>query len=425
MSEHVTERQLRESLHGLDQQAVFSDAMPPAVAETPLPSYQTDFSKYAGPKMEQYAFPFPVKAMPNRVHELSEEVLWEARSAEDPFLALWSKSYVARVNESVRLSKNAHRSRYEYMSVEERQRNQAMIESMPVLHGTSFDAATAAMRSGHFLTNRQLHEQGVDVTKCIGATLPNDRRLGLDNYVFGDFGRLHSSRGTDKSEVIVVFEQSVMEAPGTFLTMQDIESEKLYREDGVHDMRSYMGGAVLPHDFYDVAVEDIRRMDSTDGFDQGRRHGVSYRLQTVRDFASGRDANLDMFGRPNFSTWEVKMPEATTEHVRKLLFTNPEQHAAFVAEFGDSVASEVVSPRDIAAGRGHAPQYELDEDGEYVKVELRDMQEIFGTYEVFDQRLEQVREREAAQLAQTGNVARTAVQQCAELDDWLEFDERF
>lgn len=414
MGEFRSERQLRESLHGLDQHVQFSEVMPDAVAAVPLPRYQTDFSRYAEAAMGRYNFPFSVKAMPNRVHELPEKAILDAREADDPFLALWSKSYVERVRTGVELSRNAHRSRYRYMTPEERQENQALVESMPILHGTSFEAAVAATRSGRFLTNRQLHEQGVDVTNGVGATVLHDRKLGLDNYIFGDFGRLHSGRGTHTSDVIVVFEPEVMETPGTFLTSQDIEDRQMYRDDGVHDLRSYMGGAVLPKDFYDIAVENIRSMNSTNGFDHGGRHGVLYPPQSVYDFANGRDANPDMFGRPHFSTWEVKMPEVTMEHVRKMLFTNPTQHAEFVAEFGDSIVSEVVSPRDIAAGRGHAPQYELDERGEYVEVSLRDMQEMFGTYDGMEQRLEEIRQREPALTEQAGVAGHIAA------DAWIE-----
>lgn len=395
MSEARTEQQLRESLHGLSHRVLFSEAMPQALADMPQ-GYGSTNAKYTEEMMGEHGFPFPTSAMPDRVYDLPREAISEAAAADDPFLALWSKAYVNRVERDVHFSQTAHRSTYQYMSAYDRQREQAMIESLPVLHGTSFEATLAAMRSGHFLTNRQLHDQGMDVTQGVGATLLKDRQLGLDNYIFGDFGRLHSSRGTHHSEVVVVFEPSIMDAPGSFLTTDDIEDYSMYR-NGVHDMRLYMGGVVLPTDFYKVAHEDIRRKRSTDGFDQGSRHGVTYRKQTLHDFMDGRDAELDMSGRPMFSTWEVKTPEARADQVRKLLFTKPEQHAQFMAEFGDSVPSELVKPKDIAAGRGHGKKYEQDANGDYVEVELRNMQEIFGTYEVFERRLNEVRDEELAE----------------------------
>jgi hypothetical protein len=79
----------------------------------------------------------------------------------------------------------------------------------------------------------------------IGATNWEDRRLGLDQYVFFDWPRPAVQR-REQAEITIVVEPEVMSQPGVIMTEQDFYDAK--------SVRDYMQGLLTPEYFYAAAV---------------------------------------------------------------------------------------------------------------------------------------------------------------------------
>jgi len=105
-----------------------------------------------------------------------------------------------------------------------------------------------------------------------------------------------------------------------------------------------MSSAYTGEDFAHVVVPRIRAKTS-----EHRAAGGWDRQQTLREFANGAESDLDVqTGETHFSTFEVKLPnETSTGYVRKLVFKNPEQAAAFQEKYGDQVPWEITVEPDL------------------------------------------------------------------------------
>jgi hypothetical protein len=392
----MNEHELRESMNGRTIEATFAEAMPRAMAEMPESAYTRSSirDQLKQQLAERHGLDLHHRALPSGILEMSEEQLTGITQASDPFLTAWSTSTVHAAETST--WRSGDYSPEDHLPAHERQVQQALLESLPVLHALSLPALEGAIQTGRFLSNREVYDQTDIPTLQLGATNVIDRALGLDRYVFGDFGRLNSQRNTANADAIVVFEPSVMRAPGTFLTEHDIQDIDITL-GGKVDPERYMSGALLAEDMYKAIPLRLKRMDSTDGYSDGR-HGMRYPRHTFNGFMQGHDANPTNISPASFSTWEVKIPEGdnvTTDHIRKVLFTNEDKYHAFVEKHGDAAPVELVRPQDIAAGRDHqGGRLVITDDGEYVKESYPDMQAIFGTYEAAKKRLAEIREQD-------------------------------
>lgn len=341
-------RALREALNSVTPEAaVFEDAIQQRLAEQPIePSMfnQYDYEQHTAARAEamlvEHGLAYPPQTVPpaRKLEKLQETDWAEAQASKTPLLSLWSRT---NAHETVRFY--ATEKGEGYKPPQAHQAEEALLQSLPLIHGTSYDALCASLEDGAFVSNRALYEKNIDVTGAgTGATNLNDREIGLDNYVFADYARPNSRRvGT--SEVEVVFEPEAMQQDGAFVTEHDIQDFEMHTPDGRTNYRKYMGEAYTPKDFQKVVAQNIKQKTSERVSWGGRHVGEVRHKMTIEDFAGGSDAQFDQLGQAHFSTFEVKIPRVPTEYTRKVIFTKPEQYEDFKQRF-PNVACEMRPP---------------------------------------------------------------------------------
>jgi hypothetical protein len=203
---------------------------------------------------------------------------------------------------------------------------EVLLRSLPLVHGTSVNAFLRIAESGKLVSNKTIFKNGeLDIfsfqASNQGMTLSEDRRLGLDQYVFADFARPHMYH--EQQEITLVIAPSVMQAPGVFMTEKDIADCTLAK----NRIEEYARGIATPEYFYEIAKMRIKNTRITEGYNRGR--GGSYSGQTtyntVREFIAGVDGDKDQLGQPNFSTWEIKLPEVPVSAIKRVIVRNKEQ----------------------------------------------------------------------------------------------------
>ncbi len=299
-------------------------------------------------------------SLPNKLdlNVLSDEDWGNVRQSAYPFIEIWSKihrhqtlSHFERMDSAAQLGP---------LFEEDRDHDEAMIRSLPLLHGTTLEGLEGAIEHGKFVSNRALHDQGVDVTgqgeEKTGFTTIEDRELGLDQYVFADFGRPHHLRqAAPQAEAVVVLAPEAMKTEGTFITSADLLDCR--KRNGEIDYEAYMRGASTPEDFYDIALPEIYLTDSRATYKENHHSVESPVPMTLKWFMDGENsAGYDALGNPRFSTWEVKMPEVSTQHIDRIIFSDPIKLESFKAKYGDQFTC-VLEP-DI---KGHPEVLGTDE----------------------------------------------------------------
>lgn len=198
---------------------------------------------------------------------------------------------------------------------------EARLRSLPLIHGTSVEALEKMIEQGKLISNKQLYkESDVDVftfqDSRKGMTMSADRELGLDQYVFADFGRPHMFHN-DQQEVTLVIDPSAMKSPGVFMTEHDIADCTLAK----NPVESYLAGVATPEYFYEVSKMRVADTE-IDSREVAVGRGV-YKYQTtyntIWEFMDGMDGDLDQKGKPNFSTWEVKLPEVEPSTIKRIV----------------------------------------------------------------------------------------------------------
>lgn len=195
---------------------------------------------------------------------------------------------------------------------------------MGLVHGTNYDALVNALNYGAFKSNRNINDSGK------GNTHFFDRDLGLDNYVFSDYGHPHAYRRKNPSEVEVVFDLSAFEEPGSFATEKDIAD--------CGGVKEYLSTAA-ENDYFLEAVQQklATTVAALPGADIIFGHHLS-----ASEFASGVDGNPNTLGTNNFSTWEVKIPSIDVDKIRKVIFHDQDQYNEFIAQHGSTYNVEYV-----------------------------------------------------------------------------------
>lgn len=321
------------------------------------------------------------------LQDFSPEEWEEVHAAQNPLLKLWSTAYVRSAESWYRAFTN--RNNTVRTTEAQRQTETAKTRSLPLIHATSFDGLLAAIDCGSFLSNRRIHNGGTDVTSSIAQTHLEDRRLGLDKFVFASFGR--PAGYVRPTSISVVLEPEAMLVPGAFLTERDIMDATT--TDGDLNYRGYMTEMVLAEDFYKVAQTKISNNRSLRSYYDGCG-GRDYYPMGLTDFVAGSDSNPDQYGHPHFSTWEVKIPEEVpTTYIRKLLFTNPEEHNAFVQRFGDTFATQLVQPEDLQIN-----EQPNDERATWERAAAN--MELYGSNQRYQQEIVQLRADEYAHRKQ-------------------------
>lgn len=214
---------------------------------------------------------------------------------------------------------------------------ESTITGLPLIHGTSATAFIAAMEDGKFVSNRTLEEKGIDLSSDghTGMTTSEDRQLGLNNYVFADFGRPKTNRIDNQAEVLVVFSQDAMMQPGAFITEKDIlDSWTKTRDDElIMDFDRYLRGFYYPEDFLRIAA---KQAEYTLKAEPDRPvHLPSHRLG-MDDFLAGWDGDFGGI-QANFTGWEVKMSEVSADHIRQVVVRDLETFTTLQERYGHQI----------------------------------------------------------------------------------------
>lgn len=343
--ESITEVDILRSLKGLNSESRFDEELPKFlgkesdIAQEELQA-RSRFLEYYVPGLNLD----PSCTPDSKQLQLLTQRDWEDISQhKSPIMLLWSRVRLQEVrakeeeieDKRVRM----HSSKPSIFGGELEQINdQATIESMPLIHGTSYASLLLAIENGGFVGNREL-DMGANESLLSGSTLAIDRDLGLDQYVFADFGRPHMHRIGSQPEVTVVIGPEAMLAPGSFITEKDIADCK--------DTAEYMSGMSLPLDFHETALRRIRSSISDDTYYDYSRNTSYNAALDIRRWVSGSNADPVFKGGQDvstFSTWEVKMPEVPIQLVRKLVFRNKQQYDDFKTKYGDIIPA-IFEPR--------------------------------------------------------------------------------
>lgn len=211
----------------------------------------------------------------------------------------------------------------------------AQFRNLPLVYGTTFETLLKIMDSGKVLSDRAFRQKMIDEGKDPEAvenwaeatthTAEDDRRAGLDNYVFTHFGRPHLARRIYGDVEILFRPDRFYNDPRSFATEDDFidvvdgltrhKTEDGYRDQVMQGVGGYFLGAV---------VSKLKQEANT-----------SHRGAVLPAFLSGRTDTHDQYGRTTFSTWEVKVPELTTDEIAKIVFSNLEQMTRFREIYGD------------------------------------------------------------------------------------------
>jgi uncharacterized protein YeaO (DUF488 family) len=189
------------------------------------------------------------------------------------------------------------------------------IKALPLIHATTFTGLMKIMESGELISNREVYEKkgaSAEQFSTQHITTADDRELGLDQYVFADFGRPHVYRQGTQSEVTIIIGNEVLKTPGAFLT------EKDYLDYGDKDsLEKYVSETSVAPYFYEEALIKLK----TRGSD-------------VYKFMRGEG---DEEGFADFSTWEAKIPRVPNESIRKIIFKDEKQFQSFKEKYGDRI----------------------------------------------------------------------------------------
>lgn len=268
----------------------------------------------------------------------------DVATAADPFFTLWSRTN-RRIAECSLGSPDA--PYFDRRSLGRRIADEVRMETLPVVLGTTVEALEAAIAEGAFMSSWAMLERGVDYGD-IGRTYDDDRKYGLDTYIFGNFGRPHrfymDGPGGAQSPVIAVLNNEAMRQPGTVITADELQEDEMREmfEGRKTGFRRYLETLALSEDFPTVALAKIYGSAGSPG--PAGADGLSRSpRQTVGAFMNGEDSNFNQYGTPSFSTWEVKMPNGTpTSTIERLVFKSEADAHAFHERHGDRWPYEVV-----------------------------------------------------------------------------------
>lgn len=260
----------------------------------------------------------------HRLRGLNEEDWYAIANHEQPIMAIWSKARLHQVRVKEKLENEANQGRI--IGDEQRQfREISFLASLPLLHRTTIKGLRRILKSGQMYSHRAVNERGRK--KTLGNTISWDKELGLDNYVFADFGKLNTYQIIDP-EVIIAISPLALTQPGSFLTEKDKAS---------CNITEYFAGLSLPEDFYETALRRIRSSPSLSTY---RENGMElHHYLTVPGFAMGDNADPITRGskQGSFSTWEVKIPEVPVEFIDEIVFKDKSKYQRFVAHYGGSI----------------------------------------------------------------------------------------
>lgn len=379
---------LRETLFGLGGERI--DAT--ATLITGLIGQRADDKGFPTANTQRFLETYSVagvdpRALPERgLDRLSVETIDDAINSSNPIIALWSATCAKGAEDNYRF---IYRNRQQE-GVGRKERNNELFQAAPLVHGTTAVAFTKAMTTGMFVSNRSLEELGADVSGAndatIGMTTAEDRKLGLNNYVFFDFGRPRTSRSHDQPEITVVFRQAAMNQEGTFITENDILD--CYDKNGYINFVKYLSGMTLPADFHESALD---RLLATENATKSNPRSIGPRLE-MADFLGGDNGDKTNVGTAAFEGWEVKIPQVPTGFIDRVIVRDEKTYQEFLELYGGEMP--IVFEPDLS--RFFRPDRESRERAYAV--------DIFGTHErarlLHEQKLDVDFERRRSKIEQ-------------------------
>lgn len=212
-------------------------------------------------------------------------------------------------------------------------RELSLLQSLPLIHGTTVANLEKILETGHIKTNREVYEMGGKDTATFletssQQTLGLDRELGLDRYVFADFGRPHPHH--QQSEVTLVLDPALLQQKGAFVT-QDDYADLLGEDD---PLGLYVRTISATPYFYEEALARIRGTTIEEHKDGRSTYTVR---NSVSAFANGQNSMPNNMGDVSFATWEVKIPRVPKEGIKKIIFKNQEEYDSFIKKYGDAI----------------------------------------------------------------------------------------
>jgi hypothetical protein len=139
---------------------------------------------------------------------------------------------------------------------------------------------------------------------------------------------------------VVVLKPEAIRAEGTIVTDQDAVDTLFHREE--IDAAGYMGRAYTGQDFLATAGKQLLTKNSASG---STKDGVFIpNRMAMSEVVNGADGDYDSMGVPHFSTWEVKMPEASYDNVDRLIFRTEAARDEYLRDNPDNTTPYAVEP---------------------------------------------------------------------------------
>jgi hypothetical protein len=381
--EKPTEYDLLVGLLGYDQSAEFGQAAGDWLARDTL----TDSDQHLAAKLLAHGIDIDAAVVPQYLHadDLNDEDLAIIKDSEIPLIALYGIANALEPKKHDLAWKTAaENERVKYSNPLKIACDLARLRAMPLVHTTSVEglsqmASARAMVSNREVYERQLADGDTDPESLMaGATHITDRKLGLDKYVFADFGRPSSIR--PKGDVVIAIDPDVMEQPGVFMTEEDIADLDGVLESDQKTMEKYLRGALIPQRFYDAALRRIltaRIGDVEERIGQGVYTSRSL-YNTVSEFAQGQDMDPTVGGwrSLNFSTWEVKLPQVPVSAIRRVIVQSKEIFDQLHAEHGENI--ELILDPKFGMGHYDALTTKEEIDEQFTAIVDQDYSERIG-----------------------------------------------
>lgn len=336
---------LRESILGLEKDRVFHDAVKRKLNYKRSPEDEKKFRDFFQNKaVDIDPSDIPLSLRLKTFEEEFNDADWKnIRQSPIPLITL----YAAENSKGT----FGFKEREDAMPID-KLKEDAFIRSLPLVHGTSMEAFLEILKEGKFISNKELYKKRSkndpkNIYENKGEnTLSSDRELGLDQFIFADFGRPHMYHRKQK-EITLVIDPAAMNSPGVFMTEKDIAD--CYSENQTEE---YLRGASTPEYFYDSAMKRIINtvIDSKEE-KLGRGHYTSpyFVYNNVFDFMQGNDGDRDPEGEAHFSTWEVKLPEISADFIKRVIVRDKENFDYLSNNYSDLF--EIIYEPELKPGR--------------------------------------------------------------------------
>ncbi len=310
----------REHYFGLSRDVRFDEAAEAALAAS---NTNPDVEQSVGRLLAEYKVHVNPRATPKAasLRGLTEGDWQCIRESAHPLLTLWSAA-------NYRDKEGFYRAGPHDVDLRGSMQSQALLASLPLIHGTSVEGFRKLVQNGHMQSNKERYRQSNQDAQTFkddnaGMTNRTDRELGLDQYVFFDFGR-PSSHHMRQAPVTLVVDPRVMYEGSTFMTDKDIADTR-----NMGDVAAYLQGLTTPEYFQDQALLVIPNLRGSDG------HRLS-----LSAWHSGQDGSYfaTAQGDPQFSTYEVKKrspPGVPADAIPRVIVRDEADYVRLKEELGD------------------------------------------------------------------------------------------